>query len=178
MVIELFFKCPPKSDSIGHKLGHTKEGFKITIWIVQSNLMCVDYFSRWSLECARPIALKSSESPEFFRYKFWNDKSWQRVLRYIQHQIRFIIYQNYIKDYTGQLYIKELFLKLRPKSFVTLSFELEHNLELIKVSNENDLGILDQFGFLSQAQKIYILFKIIHFRSFLLRISNFGNWKA
>merc|ERR1711990_451549 len=50
-----------------------------------------------------------------------------------------------------------------------------HGSTFYKVSNDNDLGILDQFGFLSQAQKINILFKIIHFRSFLLKISNFGN---
>ena len=47
--------------------------------------------------------------------------------------------------------------------------------KLIKVSHENDFGILDQFGFLSQDSKINILFKVIHFRSFLLKI--FGNWK-
>jgi len=50
-----------------------------------------------------------------------------------------------------------------------------HGSTLYKVSNENDFGILDQFGFLSQDQKINILFKIIHFRNFLLKISNFGN---
>jgi len=50
-----------------------------------------------------------------------------------------------------------------------------HGSTLYKVSNENDFGTLDQFGFLSQDLKINILFKVIHLRSFLLKISNFGN---
>ena len=102
---------------------------------------------------------------------------------YIQHQNHFIICQNFIKDYMDLLYIKEPFLEneLIYKFWnfydpLIISWSTYHNLELIQVSNENDFGTLDQFGFLSQDQKINILFKFIHFRSFLLKISNFGNW--